>query len=462
MSSAASPSADLAGHKRRWSLREGANRVRQHWPWIPVAFAAGYAVILVVTLRSVIAAIYVNADIASAPAMGELVGRAPRGAEVVLGNIPWYTALWFEELTHGLPLHRPLWELTPWVLGLIGIGLVGWATARVAGRWAGWIVAVTCGCAGAALLPLQFAWGVHAVSYVHIFILGAALVPLAMTPGWVGGRPWRHIALLALIAVLTGLGVASDQLVIVGGLVPFVVAGAVLAYVSPREDLWRVVGSVLSVPIIAAGVAIVVTHFANAAHIVPHRFPITFSNFNQLFFHVGDLLGSLVILGNGNFSGVDVSLTSGVAFVCAATVLLAVYVVLRCGRTMTVELGTRGHGEHVGQTRRTTAGMTFRTFWLTCALAVSVAFMVSSVPIGLGTSRYVVPVAYALVVIVVLSAVERPVLWRRALLVAGSSVVIAGSVLALVQRQIQTTAQPAGAVANGLLRFARANGLSVG
>ena len=129
---------------------------------------------------------------------------------------------------------------------------------------------------------------------------------------------------------------------------------------------------------------------------------------------------------------------------------------------MTVELGTRGHGEHVGQTRRTTAGMTFRTFWLTCALAVSVAFMVSSVPIGLGTSRYVVPVAYALVVIVVLSAVERPVLWRRALLVAGSSVIIAGSGLELVQRQIQTTAQPAGAVANGLLRFARANGLSVG
>jgi hypothetical protein len=71
-------------------------------------------------------------------------------------------------------------------------------------------------------------------------------------------------------------------------------------------------------------------------------------------------------------------------------------------------------------------------------------------------------VAYALVVIVVLSAVERPVLWRRALLVAGSSVIIAGSGLALVQRQIQTTAQPAGAVANGLLRFARANGLSVG
>jgi hypothetical protein len=123
----------------------------------------------------------------------------------VLGNAPWYTALWFEQLTGGLPAHRTLWELAPWILTLTGIALVAWAAALIAGRWAGAITGLTCGCAGATLLTTQFGWAIHAVAYVHICVLGAFIVPLALRSGRIGGWP-SHVALAALVAVVTGLG----------------------------------------------------------------------------------------------------------------------------------------------------------------------------------------------------------------------------------------------------------------
>src|SRR5205807_1843050 len=91
------------------------------WPWLPVLFAAAYVVLLASTFRSVVQGIYLSADFASAPYIGELYRQAPSGAEVVLANFPWYTTLWFEQATHWLPAHRQVWEVAPWVGSLIGV-----------------------------------------------------------------------------------------------------------------------------------------------------------------------------------------------------------------------------------------------------------------------------------------------------------------------------------------------------
>lgn len=294
------------------------------WRWTPLVSAAVYVVVLFATLPSVVAAVYRNADVATAPEIGQLISSAPSFAQTTLGNAPWYSALWFEQLTGGLPGHRTVWELAPWILTLAGIGLVAWAAARVAGRWAGAIVAATCACAGATVLPLQFAWSVHAVAYVHICVLGAYLVPLALGSNR-GGERWTQAALAVVVGLVTGVGIASDKLVIVGGLVPFVLAGTVLWRLVAPDAARRVLALVLGVTVGSVMVAELATAAAHSQNISPAPFPIMFSGLAQLPGHVGDLVGSLVVLANGSFGGQGLSLTSLLAVLSAGATAIAIY-----------------------------------------------------------------------------------------------------------------------------------------
>jgi hypothetical protein len=56
---------------RRW------RRAGDAWRWAPLACAAFYLVALLATLRSLVSAIYLNADVVAAPDIGQLVSRAP-------------------------------------------------------------------------------------------------------------------------------------------------------------------------------------------------------------------------------------------------------------------------------------------------------------------------------------------------------------------------------------------------
>ncbi|MGO9961374.1 MAG: hypothetical protein ACLP50_36275 [Solirubrobacteraceae bacterium] len=432
------------------------------WRWAPLACAVFYVVVLLATLRSLVASIYLNADIAAAPDIGQLVSRAPHFAEIVLGNAPWYTALWFEQLTAGLPGHRTLWELAPWILTLIGIALVAWAAAQIAGRWAGAVIGLSCGCAGATLLPLQFGWAIHAVAYVHICVLGAFVVPLALRSGRIGGWP-SHVVLAAVVAVVTGLGMASDKLVIVGGLAPFVIAGAVLWYLVPSEVAQRVLWSVLGVAVGACVVAELATSAAHSADIVPAPFPISFAALGELPGHLADLVGSLVILANGDFSGDALSLTGVLALLCAGAAATGIYAALRSGRVFVRDLAARGRYPDSGASPRAAARSAFLAFWVATAVLVSAAFALSSVPKGLLSSRYVVTVGYAVVVIVVVSVASSAAAWRSILVAAGSSAIILAAGVSLAQRQIENTAYaPTQAVATRLARFAAREHLTIG
>jgi hypothetical protein len=449
----------------RWGAWLGGGwwrRAQDGWRWAPLASAAFYVVVLLVTLRSLVASIYLNADVAAAPDIGQLVSRAPHFAEVVLGNAPWYTALWFEQLTGGLPGHRMLWELTPWILTLVGLGLVAWAAARVAGRWAGAIIGLTCGCAGATLLPLQFGWAIHAVAYVHICVLGAFVVPLALRSGRIGA--WStHVGLASLVAVVTGLGMASDKLVVAGGLVPFVIAGAVLCYLAPRDDARRVLWSVLGVVVAASAIAVVAASAARSADVVPAPFPISFAALAVLPGHLADLVGSVVVLANGDFSGQAVSLTGVLALLCAGAAATGIYAALRSGRVFVRDLASRGPRPSAIVAPRSAARSAFLAFWVASAVLVSAAFVLSSVPRGLLTSRYVVTVGYALVVIVVVSVASWGAAWRTAPVAAGSSVIILAAGVSLAQRQVQNTAYaPTQTIAARLARFAAREHLTVG
>jgi hypothetical protein len=188
--------------------------------------------LLFASFGSIVGVIYGNADISSAPVIGALFPQAPSSASTVLGYHPWYSTLWFELSTRWVPGHRQLWEVGPWVASVAGVVLVAWSTAKVAGRLAGWLVAIVLVCASSRLLTIQFGSDLHGATAVNVCVLAAFLVLLVLHGGRIG-RPATHVFLCAVVSVVTAAGLSSDALLVAAGLVPFVVAGLMQLRWSP-------------------------------------------------------------------------------------------------------------------------------------------------------------------------------------------------------------------------------------
>ncbi|MFN2591423.1 MAG: hypothetical protein ABR532_01125, partial [Candidatus Dormibacteria bacterium] len=77
-------------------------------PWLPLAAAALYLVVLAVELRRLLAAVLWNSDIASIPLLaGEMAHRA--GGVVNLSVATYWSTFLFDAATRSLPLHRGIW-----------------------------------------------------------------------------------------------------------------------------------------------------------------------------------------------------------------------------------------------------------------------------------------------------------------------------------------------------------------
>jgi hypothetical protein len=193
------------------------------WPWAPLPVAALYLILLVKQFDGVIAATYMNADSASAPVIGSLAGHG--SGAIVLGNLQWYSTLLFELMTRGLPLHRQLWELAPYLMALASVALIVWSLWRVASRWAAMMAAAVLLCASPQLLLLLFSSDDHSPTWFTVALLGAWAVALQLpamssrrrTPLLLGG--------CLVVGVVAGVNAASDQLAVVGGLLPLALSG---------------------------------------------------------------------------------------------------------------------------------------------------------------------------------------------------------------------------------------------
>lgn len=228
-------------------LRSG----RAAWPWLPLAIAVVYVVLLLADFKALVQAIYLSADIVSAPMIAELSDDAPPDSEVLLGNFPWYEGYWYETLTRWLPGHRQIWQVGPWVLSLAGVALAAWSAGRAAGRWAAAMVGVALGCASTGLLSYQFSLSIHSLVWVHVALLGAFLTLAAARGGLVARLPLHVLACVGLVAV-TAVGLASDRLLLVAGVGPFAVAAVALAVLIPSTAGRRLAFTGLGV---AAGAA---------------------------------------------------------------------------------------------------------------------------------------------------------------------------------------------------------------
>jgi hypothetical protein len=452
-----------AGHPILARLRAAepwARRGLDQWAWLPVPLAGAYVLLLVINLRSIVQSIYLSSDIVSAPFLGELYRQAPPGVHVVLGNIAWFPALFFEQATAGLPAHRQIWELAPYAFSLIGIGLVAWSTFMVAGRWAAVISASVLGAASPALLPLQFAWSIHALTYVEVAVLGAFLVLCVARDGVIGGRV-RHVLLSASVGVITAIGLASDKLLAIAGLAPFVLCAFAMLRIAPRRIGRRVAITAAGVSVVALAGDAVLHRVLVADHISTSPFPISFSPYDQIASHVGLLVQSMTYLFYGDFGGLALSFTSVLKFLCAVVVIAAMLAGAGVMRTEARHLRRR-LDEDARVVPTSGAVSAHLVFWSLVILLTSLGYVLSRVPVDEYTVRYLVPAAYGLAA--VLSVVATRNLAFRGAVVAGACVLLLASTLASARHELQANPShfPNGAVAASLLRLAKSEHLTYG
>lgn len=424
---------------------------------VPVAIAAAFAVLLVATFGSVVAAIYSDSDAVSLPVIGQLYSSAPKSAHVVVAFGGWYTGLWFELLTRWVPFYRQLWEVGPWVASLGGVALLVWAVARAGGRWAGAVVALVLVCAGSVLLPLQFEWAKHGASVVYVCVLGAFLLLLAEADGgMIGGRS-RHVLVATAVTVLTAAGASSDSVFLsVTGLAPFVLAGLLLAVLRRGRASVTIGLTVVCVAVVAA-VGARVAYAAMAAHqIRPVQFGIRFADWNQIGANVAYLAHSFAALFNADFGGASIDGRSLLAFACAIALGSGLVVIIRAARRWSSDVANELR-VRVGSV--SAARTVVVAFWLAVCLLNGVVVVFSSVA-GAGTSRYLLPAAYGFVALVAVFAAGRSVAYRR-VTVVGASVIALASVVSLAARDLRPTPGDQ-QFASELTTFAQGEGLTYG
>ena len=397
---------------------------------VAVLLAAAWVVLFLATFGSVLGAIDWNADIASTFTIGELYPHVPNGATVTLASYPWYATLWFELLTRHLPFHREIWEVTPWLGSLAAIGVLAWATAKVAGWWAAGILALTLACAGKSLLLIQFGTSQHGTVVWYACLLNAFLMLVVARAGKVG--PWAvHVLLATLVAAVLAAGLASDKLVYLAALAPFVAAGLVASRLAPRAVAVRVGFTTIAVAVAAVIGGRIAVEAMRDRDVVAGPYPISLTATTQLVQNALHALQSLFTIFNGGFDRQAVNARGLLALACALVVLAAVVVAARFAFRWTSELA---HRLAAGEPERSTALLlrtTHLSFWLCAALVPLAAYVVTTVP-NENSGRYLVTTAYGVVVLIVVGVVE-PSRARRTAVTVAACVIVAASIVSLTR-----------------------------
>ena len=202
--------------------------------------AAAYVLVVILKFPALVRALYWNGDGAGAFVLAELI---PGDGTIEIPRFGFWTSLWWLVATRGLPRHEHLWEATAYAFALATAVIVGWATARVAGRWAG----VAAGALTVVLGPLALTFlmlvNMHTSTPFTTAVLGAYLVLLGHNRSWV---------LAGLVGVLAGVNAASDPLLWAAGIAPFVVGAGVLATATRSRVVASRAALVLGVTIVGA------------------------------------------------------------------------------------------------------------------------------------------------------------------------------------------------------------------
>jgi hypothetical protein len=419
------------------------------------AVAAVGLLALLAALASLIPALYLNPDIASAPVIVALKAHAPAGSLVTLGNYPWYEPMWLMELTRSLPGHKQIWEAIPVVGFLVSVALIMWAARRALGGWAALVTGAVLLSTTAATRFALLTEAAHWTNMLHAAVLAAVLV-------YLNGRRSRVptgtlVAGGVALTVFTAAG-ATDTLFMVDGLLPFFVT-VWTGWWRTRHPVQRriaVFGTAVALGGLVGG-ALLRALMRHDHVIATPFFRVDFLSSDQLFNKIENLLESFVVAGGGDFFAKSFDVLALLAFVAAALTFVAgVAVVVRSWRAAP-SLALRAPDV----TPRRAAREAWLVFWGTTIVVTSVAFVVTNLPIDLSSSRYLMTV-YAGVAALLPALVGRTIPGRT--LVTAAVVVfalISVITLAAEPRDAYGTALSSSDVA-AFTQYAERSGLTVG
>jgi hypothetical protein len=400
--------------------------------WVPLGFAVAYLIAVFTQFTQLVAVTYLNGDAASAPVIGELFGGSPAHREVVLGKMAWFSTLLFELGTRWLPAHRQIWEATPYIVALLSVGLLAWGAWEVAGRWAATITGVIALCASPATLSWLFSLNDHSPDWLCNVLLASLLVLIGRPESQRGSRPL--IAAAVGVGIIVGVNLASDPLVAVGGVLPFLLAAMVTwgrrsAHRRARALLFAG-GSLATMSIVDVLTRLLMQHENVVASTAQNNS--TLVSTEQVTSNFRFWWQSVAVLGDGNFFGQAAGLTSVLEVVCA--ILSVGAVVLIAPRVAWHEV-SRAFGtpetdpvaSSIGDDRR----IAWCAFWGSSLVFLSLAFIVSSVPVEIYDDRYLVGLIYAAAALLPLSATHS--VRRQAAVVAGASVFAFTGIVGLLE-----------------------------
>lgn len=384
------PDASVSAFADRWHERIGRMaRSRSVWIWLLIGVAALYLAIVARYFTTLLTNTEINADASSAQVIAELYGH--NSGTVYLGNIAWYSTLLFEWATGWLPAHHQIWDVGPYGIALCSIAVMGWTAWRVGGRGAACVTAVLLLCASPTMLGQMLWLNNHMTSYYALALLAAYLVFLESHAASLS-KPALSLGAL-VVGVLVGVNMASDFLLVLVGPTSLMLAVIVAwrlapSAVSARALAWSIVAvAVMSVTTVVTLAAM------HSAQIYQAPFKLAFATTESIVANFRDWWESVAVLGNGSFFGAALSISSALSAICAGLTVLSVVLIPRFA-WKSLE---RWRKEREQVDPKLSA---YVVFWAMSCTLLSLAFIFSSAPEALDTTRYLNGVVFAAAAIV--------------------------------------------------------------
>ena len=424
--------------------------------WLPALGAPLFLALLAVRFDELTASIHSNSD-GSAPALiAESLGRGgAHGGPTVLGDISYATTLLAFWLTRWIPGHRELWNALPALLFVAGGALLAWSSWRLAGRWAAALTLTLSVALGTDALFTQLAPAFHGTTWFMCALLAAFLV--ALSTGSL--RPPRRLRVAwVLLGVLCGLNLASDPLLALTGLAPFVLA----AWLGPRgaetRRHVRLALATSAVALVTAGATLAVLTLADIRTRRTERGDsyVLLASPEDIARHLGQLWRyTLAIFGAGQGTG---SITIWPDALLAGVAIAALGGVLWLG----LRVSWRREGPAALATR----------FWAIGVVLLAMGFVLSQIPDPdarlVGGDGLLIPDRY-LVPLVLAVAATLPVwaaggLARRAVVAAGTAVLAGAAIAALITSDLAGPRErlPIARQAGSIASYLRAEGIARG
>lgn len=401
---------------------------------IPFALAAAYCVVFAVQLPHNLWVIGWNADYASGFTMPATLVATGTGGHTILGTTGDYLSLWFGLLTARLPLHRQLWEIAPTGLFVLAAAAVGWSAAQVAGRLAGALAALLILVASPRALYVFMAPFAHNTVYLGTALLGAYLVWMARSQARRAAVAW---AVPALAGVALGACIASDALVIVTGVAPFVLTALLAGVRRDRRSRLMAVSALATVAIAVPVAKLTSTLMGSLGYVtlppssaiasistLPRHAELMWEGVNGLF------NGYLAQAGSGPHTDLGVACEVVMAAALLALLVLGVLTTVRF-----VSTGVR-RGGHASEGRPRAVHI---IYWAGSAAATSVGFALSTRTEYVHESYYATLIFSAAAVVAVLARARPAARWAVSV---GASLFFAASLVGLKDHYMESYVLP--------------------